>query len=113
MKRIAVYIAALFLLSGCFVWDELEKGEALMDAYSPNRRKRMEEEEAARAAAEAEKQPTASERAAAWWDSARSIGPRPDDAPSDDPMVSCRLGGSVRFTKRSECMSRGGILPKG
>jgi len=113
MKRLAVYIAAVFLLSGCYVWDELEQSEAMMDAYSPNAKKRKEEEEAARAAAEAENQPSASERAAEWWDGARSLGPRPDDAPSADPMVSCRLGGSVRFTKRSECISRGGSLPKG
>jgi hypothetical protein len=113
MKRIAVYIAAMFLLSGCFVWDELNKSEALLDAYSPKARKQQEEQEAARAAAEAEKQPSASERAAEWWGSAHSIGARPDDAPSADPMVSCRLGAGVRFTKRSECIARGGSLPKG
>ncbi|HEY5657903.1 MAG TPA: hypothetical protein VIY27_08955 [Myxococcota bacterium] len=108
MRGVLVAITALFLLSGCFVWDELEKGEAILDAHSPNRNKRKQEEEAAAKAAEAEKAPTASERAAQWWDSARSIGPRPDDKPAADPMVSCRLGGATRFTKQSDCLARGG-----
>ena len=47
---------------------------------------------------------------AQWWDGARSIGPRPDDKPDADPMVSCRLGGATRFTKRSDCLARGGSV---
>ncbi|MDH3521811.1 MAG: hypothetical protein OEM49_15290 [Myxococcales bacterium] len=112
MKHVAIALAAVFLLSGCFVWDELEQGEAILDAHSPNRNKRKKEEEAARAEAEAEKQPSASQRMAEWWDGARSLGPRPDDPPSSDPLVSCQLPGGTRFTKLSECRIRGGRVPK-
>jgi hypothetical protein len=108
MRSVLVALTAVFLLSGCFVWEELEQGEAILDAHSPNRNKRKQEEEAAAKATEAENTPTAAQRAAEWWDSARSIGPRPDDKPDADPMVSCRLGGATRFTKRSDCLARGG-----
>lgn len=108
MRQLALAIAAAFLLSGCFVWEELEKGEAILDAHSPNRNKRMKEEEEARAAAEKEKQPTASEKMAEWWDSAQSLGPRSDDTASADPMVNCQLSGGSRFTRRSDCLARGG-----
>ena len=108
MRSVLVALTAVFLLSGCFVWDELEKGEAIIDAHSPNRKKRLQEEQAAAKAAEAENAPTAAQRAAEWWDSARSIGPRPDDKPDADPMVSCRLGNATRFTKQSDCLARGG-----
>jgi hypothetical protein len=108
MRRVLVALTAVFLLSGCFVWEELEKGEAILDAHSPNRNKRKQEEEAAAKAAEAANAPTAAERAAEWWDNARSLGPSPDDKPDADPMVSCRIGGSTRFTRRSDCMARGG-----
>jgi hypothetical protein len=108
MRSILIALTAVFLLSGCFVWEELEKGEAILDAHSPNRNKREQEEEAAKAAAEAEKQPTAAQRAAEWWDSARAIGPSPDDKPDADPMVSCRIDNATRFTRRSDCMARGG-----
>jgi len=110
MRSVLVALTAVFLLTGCFVWEELEKGEAILDAHSPNRNKRMKEKEAAAKAAETENAPTAAERAAEWWDSARSIGPRPDDKPDADPMVSCRLGGATRFTKRSDCLARGGSV---
>jgi hypothetical protein len=111
MHRLAIAIAAVFLLSGCFVLDELEKGEAIIDAHSPNRKKRMKEEEEALAKTEAEKQPSASQQMAKWWDNARSIGPRPDDKPDADPMVSCTIAGGVRFTRRSDCLAGGGRLP--
>jgi hypothetical protein len=108
MRSVLIALTAVSLLSGCFVWEELEKGEAILDAHSPNRNKRKQEEEAAAKAAEAENAPTAAQRAAQWWDSARAIGPRPDDKPDADPMVSCRIDGATRFTKRSDCMARGG-----
>ena len=111
MRHLALAIAAVFLLSGCFVLEELEKGEAIIDAHSPNRKKRLKEEEEALAAAEAEKQPTASQKMAEWWDDAQSLGPRSDDTAAADPMVNCQLAGGTRFTRRSDCLVRGGRVP--
>ena len=113
MHRFVLISLASFVLSGCFAWDELKQSEALLDAHSPTA-KRMREEEVKKALAEADvkKGPTVSERTKDWWDNAGTLSRLPDQSASADPMVSCRLGDSVRFTKQTDCLSRGGRVGK-
>ena len=48
---------------------------------------------------------------AEWWSNARSLdtGPQAAAEPGDpNQTVSCRIGGSTRFMRRGDCLSRGG-----
>ncbi len=105
MLRLLPMLAASFVLCGCFVFEELEAGEKLMEQNSP--RAAAKAEEAAKAATDGGA--PAKPAGAAWWSEARSLGRVPEAAP-DDPNapVSCRIQGAVRFMRRADCHSQGG-----
>ena len=91
--------------SGCFVFDEIDKGMKIMEAHSPNRNKKKQEEEAK----DSEKSPTYRETVHAWWKDAKTLSISPGDRKaSDDPMVLCNHRGKTVFTKKSDCIARGG-----
>jgi hypothetical protein len=102
MRLIAVMALAL-ACSGCFAFEEIDKGYAIMEAHTPsaNKQKKQQEEEAQKVAAAkpGEAQPS-------WWDNARTLGPR--EKGGSDPMVSCRVQGGTRFMQRSACLAAGG-----
>lgn len=109
----AALAVAVTPLTGCFVFDELEAGEKIMDSHSPHRnKKKSEAEEAATSGTgEEESKPTGQ----AWWSQARSLnsGPADDeDADAGDPsaVVRCELAGATRFMRRGDCLSQGGRL---
>jgi hypothetical protein len=97
-------------LSGCFVMDELDKADALIDAHSPNREARKTAARQKENGKKADGAPlTLQERKAEaqkWWDSATTVTSRADS--SDNPMVHCRTGGSTLFMRRADCLARGG-----
>jgi hypothetical protein len=108
---LALLLVAL-LGSGCFVFDELDKGNEILDSHSPTRSKAAKEKAAAAAGAagqpaDPKEDPKAREKA--WWQSARTLS-RADEKPSEDPSVRCRLGGGVRFTRQSDCLTQGGTV---
>lgn len=105
-------LASLLLLgsTGCFVFDELEKGQEIMDAHTP--KERREAEEAAAAAADA---PDAEEgggvaamldRAKDWWRD--TTEPAPVERAPEDVAVRCELAGGMQFMRKSDCLVRGG-----
>lgn len=107
----ALALLALLLspisLSGCFVFDEIDKGMEIMDAHTPaaNKKKQKEEVEAA----QGEKPPTYQQAVESWWKDAKSLSLAPGDAEaSDDPVVPCTHEGKQVFTKQSDCIARGG-----
>jgi hypothetical protein len=101
------WIPALFLIplltSGCFVFEELDKGMEIMEAHTPKKNQKQEEEQLA----EGEKRPTYAQSVGNWFQNAKSLAPREQTA-TDDPMVKCTAQGRTLFTKRSDCLARGG-----
>ena len=105
-----VLASVLLFASGCFVFEELDKGMEIMEAHTPavNKQKKKEEEEAARLAEEGEKPPTYQQAVSSWFESAKTLSRPPGDESDEDPMVSCRYDGKTLFTRRSACLARGG-----
>lgn len=106
LRLLALALVAM-LASGCFVFEELEKGDKILDAHSPTRsaaaKKKAEEEAAA-----AGKQPAdAGEKKKNWWETARTLSSA-EKKPSEDPHVRCRLDGKERFMLQSDCLTQGG-----
>jgi hypothetical protein len=100
MRAFAIVLASL-LCSGCFAFEEIDKGYELMESHSPIKKPAEEPEPTAQAKAQPDPR-------AQWWRTATTLEPRSADG--DDPLVSCRLGGGTRFTRRSDCISRGGSV---
>ncbi len=110
LHGLALLLVAL-LGSGCFVFEELDKGNEILDSHSPTRSKAAREKAAAGQPAgqpgDPKEDPKAREKA--WWQSARTLS-RADEKPSKDPSVRCRLGGGVRFTRQTDCLTQGGTV---
>jgi hypothetical protein len=102
--RTLVLILACALSSGCFVFDEIDAGQREMDRYGG--KGRPESAEVAKS-----EQPSPKERARQWWDKARTLTPREDDAKSD--IVSCDVNGAIRFTTQTDCQHIGGRVAGG
>jgi hypothetical protein len=104
MRWILLSLVAL-LSSGCFVFEEIDKGMEIMEAHTPavNKQKKAEAEQLANG----EKPPTYAEKMGSWFENAKSLAPR-EHTSSADPMVKCTAQGRMLFTKRSDCLARGG-----
>jgi hypothetical protein len=106
MKLLIPILVAL-LCNGCFVMDELDKGEAILEAYDgkPN----DAEEKKSASAKGPPKSPR--ERLAEYYAEQRSKAAAPTKSldPSDD-VGRCRVGNSVQFMRRSDCRLRGGTF---
>ena len=71
---------------------------------TPAANKKKQEEAAP--GADGETPPTYAEKVGGWFENARSIAP--GESHSGEPLVSCRTGGKTLFTKRADCLARGG-----
>jgi hypothetical protein len=108
--RLRLLILALVaqLVSGCFVFDEIDKGNKLMEQNSGvQQKKKAEEAAAAQAAATKTGNAAEGEKKKGWWETARSISAA-DKAPTDDPHVRCDIEGKERFMVQSDCVTQGG-----
>ena len=107
---LALLISVALLGSGCFVLDELEAGEAILDAHTPADKKKEREQAAAKKAGSqgAEAPPSYQESVSGWFENARTLSTGPGGDEGEDPVVSCRHGGQSLFTRRSDCLARGG-----
>ena len=111
LRCLPVLLIAL-ACQGCFVFDELDKGQQIMEQHSP---KEIDEEEAAPAARPqraARPEPGVFagmlEKAQGWWQSARE--PAAAERAADDTVVRCELGERTQFTRKSDCQVRGGRI---
>jgi hypothetical protein len=94
IRKIALLVICV-CASGCFVFDELDAGEKI-----------MEQNAAVKPAAPA--QPTAAHQTGSgWWANAKSLSDTPAE-PSSDPAIACMVGKSMRFMRKSDCLSQGG-----
>lgn len=115
MLRFLAAILCLAFCLGCPILDELDKGAAEMDKYSPSARKAKEQRDK-EAAAKREGGPGAlskageaaagaKEAASQWWSHAKSLAP--DEA--DGNIVRCILPDGEKFMARHDCQMRSGI----
>ena len=95
IRRFALLVICV-CLSGCFVFDELDAGEKIM------------EQNAAAKPAPAPAQPAAAHQTGSgWWANAKSLRDTPAE-PSSDPAIACMVGKSMRFMRKSDGLSQGG-----
>jgi hypothetical protein len=90
-------LAALVVASGCFVADELDASDAVLDSISKR-------PTAAKKAEDAKKGSGEEDSTTNWWKNARSINP--GEGSSD--LVRCQLGASSQFMRSDDCRARGG-----
>jgi hypothetical protein len=108
MKLLLSLLVAL-LCSGCFVVDEIEKGQAIMAAHDG---KENDADEAEEGSADAKGPPqTPRERLAEYYAKQRAQAPAPTKSanPADD-VGRCRIGNTTEFMRRSDCRLRGGTF---
>ena len=111
MRRLGPFalVAALGLSTGCFVFDEIDKGQQIMKQHSGHAAERKAAESAEEAApVEEDEGPGLLARIQAFWEQ-RNEESAPERSP-DDEIVTCDLGGDTTFTYQSDCLSRGGRI---
>lgn len=111
MRRLLPLLLIACLSQGCFVLDELDKGQALMDQHSGTARKAKEKEKAAAEAAALESHDEELGVVAKlqdWWK--RRNEPKPVERPESDGIVRCATDGRTQFTYESDCLARGGSV---
>ena len=109
MSRVALLglVVALGLSTGCFVFDELDKGQEIMKQQSGHPPAASQDASEAGEPGEAEDEgPGLLARLQAYWDEKRA--PREAERSADDEIVSCDFGGGTTLTYHSDCLSRGG-----
>jgi hypothetical protein len=104
--RVVLLALVAQLASGCFVFDELDKGSKELDKHSATRNDAAKAKQAA-AAKTAPGKPAEGEKKKSWWEGARSLS-MAEKAPTDDPHVRCRVDGKETFMVQSDCVSQGG-----
>ena len=104
VRRLWIVLSAA-LCWGCFVFDELDHGEELMEQLGPGKgtAQQAAPESAPGAGSDG---PGVLERLGAWWDEATASEPAEPDP--DDRIVACWLDGSTQFMRESDCQLRGG-----
>ncbi|MCH7643763.1 MAG: hypothetical protein IH974_02920 [Myxococcales bacterium] len=119
MFRLVAILFSSLWLSGCFVLEEIRKGDVLIEQHSVgwrNKKKSMREAEEESAKAEAEIQhhqarntgPGVKDKLSLWWH--ETVDEEPVTVDRNDKLVSCTLQGKVQFIRKSDCqLRRGGI----
>ena len=110
MRRLAplALAAALALSTGCFVFDEIDKGQAIMKQHSGRGAHPAPADSDAPAAEEEEEAPGLLARVQAFWEESRREA-EPERSP-DDEIITCELDDATTFTYESDCLSRGGQI---
>jgi hypothetical protein len=95
--------ALLAVTPGCFVINELNEGQKLMDQHMNNGNNKKKADGAQVANTE-EARSKALKRASKYWDKVRSIAP----GSVSEGIVGCRVKGSTQFMTEEACLARGG-----
>ena len=111
MRAVAIVLLCLPCLGlpGCFVFDELQAGQELMDAHAP-RKPEPKQSPYPSYQRPQEKEPEGFEAVVAdvkaWWKKASQKPP--PQRPKDDVPVKCEIDGRIHFMYKSVCNTRGG-----
>jgi len=115
--RLTAILLSSLWLSGCFIAEEIRQGDALIEQHSVGwreKKKGMEkaEEEATKAEAETQSHqarnagPGVKDKLSDWW--RETVDEEPVKSNPDDKLVSCSIGGKVKFVRQSDCELRQG-----
>ncbi len=119
MFRLVAILFSSLWFSGCFVLEEIRKGDVLIEQHSVGWRDKKKgmreaEEESAKAEAEAQRHqvqntgPGVKDKLSDWWH--KTVDEEPVMVNRNDKLVSCTLQGKVQFLRKSDCQLRqGGI----
>lgn len=121
MFRLASILLSALWFSGCFIADEIRKGDSLIEQHSVGWREKKKgiekaAEEAAKAEAAEETEraqnagPGVKDKLSDWW--RETVDEEPAKTNSNDKIVSCRIGGKVQFLRESDCQIRRGRSTK-
>ena len=113
MRHLLPLTLVLWLCSGCFVLDEIDKGQAIMDQHGSQERR---EAEAAKRKAEEEEAAKGGSLLATLQDQVASIGgwldevteEAPPERNPEDTVVQCQIASRTHFVRKSDCLIRGG-----
>jgi hypothetical protein len=119
-RLVAIALSSLWI-SGCFIVEEIRKGDALIEQHSVGWREKKKsmqraEEEGAKAEAETQSQrarnagPGVKNQLSDWW--RETVDEEPVNVNKDDKLVSCKIGGKVQFVRESDCQVRRGSAKK-
>lgn len=113
MRHVLPLFLVLWLCSGCFVLDEIDKGAAIMDQHASQERREAEAKKKAEEKKEAEEGGSLLgdlqgqvANLGGWLGEATEEGP-PERDPSDT-VVRCQIAGRTQFLRKSDCRVRGG-----
>ena len=105
MRRTLALVLTLVFGSGCFVIDEIDAGMKIMEEHTPTSQKKQDEAKTRDGA----KPSTYQKTVQAWWKDAKTLSTSSADRKaSDDPILPCTHRGKTVFTKKSDCIARGG-----
>jgi hypothetical protein len=105
MVRVIALLLACLCASGCFVFDEIDAGQKVLEETSPKQPGAAPATAGAPGEAGEQAGPPTGE---AWWAKARSVSGPVSDEDGNNPAVTCKIGGSTRFMRKNDCLSRGG-----
>ncbi len=117
MFRLAAILLSSLWLSGCFIAEEIRKGDALIEQHSVGWREKKKsmqqaEEEAAKDEAEAQSHqakntgPGVKDKLSDWWH--ETVDEEHVKVDPNDKIVSCKIGGKLQFLRESDCQLRRG-----
>jgi hypothetical protein len=115
--RLAAILLSSLWLSGCFIADEIRKGDALIEQHSVGWREKKKgvqkaEEESAKAEADTQSRrarnagPGVKDKLSDWW--RETVDEEPVKSNPNDKIVSCNIGGKQQFLRESDCQLRRG-----
>ena len=103
--RLVVLALTTCLGLGCFVLDELDSAEKLLDSPSFSKKQQKKKPEVPeRPQAAPEKDHADRPSVGEWWKKTRSL----TSGEVSDELVKCELGGATQFMRRPNCLARGG-----
>ncbi len=108
VRRLVFLCLVPLFLAGCFVFEELDQSQKILDQHSPSSKPGTTASSPSARRAQAD--PSLMDRArdvgekiGDWWDELLKPPPGPGDE-----IVRCRVAGNTQFTRRDECTARGG-----
>jgi hypothetical protein len=119
--RLTAILLSSLWLSGCFIADEIRKGDALIEQHSVGWREKKKgmqqaEEDATKAEAETQSRqarntgPGVKGKLSDWWH--ETVDEEPVKVDPNDKIVSCKIGGKLQFLRESDCQLRRGRTTK-
>jgi hypothetical protein len=105
--RVTILVLILSIGQGCFVFEELDSSQELLDkpsfAVKTNKEQQAPPSPEPRVEVESDEH-KASKPIGDWWKKSRSV--TSSEAKSD--LVRCDLGRTTQFMRRPDCLARGG-----